>query len=77
MVLHEVNNPKEFLKTCIAALKPNGRIVVIDWQKKTTGTMGPPVNERLAREEVLQLIEMHYHEHKIHEWVYFLEFIKN
>ena len=76
MVLHEVNNPKEFLKTCIAALKPSGRIIVIDWQKKNTGTMGPPVNERLSREKVMQLIEMNYHEHKIHEWVYFLEFIK-
>lgn len=77
MVIHEIDNPKEFLKTCFAALKPGGRVIVIDWQKKNTGIMGPPINERLAREKVLQLIEMNYHEHKIHEWVYFLEFIKN
>ncbi len=77
MVLHEIDNPKEFLKTCFAALKPDGRIIVIDWQKKNTGTLGPPINERLAREKVLQLIKMNYHEHMIHEWVYFLEFIKN
>jgi ubiquinone/menaquinone biosynthesis C-methylase UbiE len=77
MVLHEVNNPKEFLQTCFTALKPYGRVIVIDWQKKETGTMGPPVKERLAKEEVLQLIEMNYREHPIHEWVYFLEFTKN
>ena len=77
MVIHEVNNPKELLETCFAALKPGGRVIVIDWQKKETGTMGPPVEERLAKEEVLQLIEMNYREHPISEWVYFLEFTKN
>ena len=77
MVLHEVDNPKEFLQTCFTALKPYGRVIVIDWQKKEMGTMGPPVDERLAKEEVLQLITMKYHEHTIHEWLYFLEFTKN
>jgi len=77
MVLHEINNPKDFLQTCFTALKSYGRIIVIDWQKKKTGTMGPPVDERLAQEEVLKLIDMNYREHPIHEWVYFLEFTKN
>jgi ubiquinone/menaquinone biosynthesis C-methylase UbiE len=77
MVLHEVDNPKEFLQTCFAALKPYGRVMVIDWQKKETGFMGPPVEERLAKEEVLQLTQMKYREHPIHEWVYFLEFTKD
>ena len=77
MVLHEVNNPKEFLQTCFAALNPYGRVIVIDWQKKETGIMGPPVKIRLAKDEVLQLIKMNYHEHPIHEWMYFLEFTKN
>ena len=76
-VLHEINNPKEFLQTCFTALKPYGRVIVIDWQKKETGIMGPPVKIRLAKDEVLQLIKMNYHEHPIHEWMYFLEFTKN
>jgi ubiquinone/menaquinone biosynthesis C-methylase UbiE len=77
MVLHEIDNPKEFLQTCFKALNPNGRLIIIDWQKKETETMGPPIHERLSKEEVLQLIKMNYHEHIIHEWMYFLEFMKN
>ncbi len=74
MVLHEVDNPKEFLQICFAVLKPHGRIIVIDWQKKETGLMGPPVEERLTKEEVIQLTQVNYREHPIHVWVYFLEF---
>ncbi len=77
MVLHEVDNPQEFLQTCFAALNPYGRVFVIDWQKMKTGTMGPPSNERLAKEDVIHLTKMNYHEHIIHEWVYFLEFTTN
>jgi ubiquinone/menaquinone biosynthesis C-methylase UbiE len=77
MVLHEVTNPKEFLQTCFAALKPNGRVIVIDWQKKETGTMGPPVKERLSKEEVVKLTDKNYVEHPIHELVYFIEFTEN
>lgn len=77
MVLHEINNPKEFLQTCFTALKPYGRVIVIDWQKKETGLMGPAVEERLTKEEVIQLTQRNYREHPIHEWVYFLEFIND
>jgi len=77
MVLHEIANPKKFLKTCFKTLKPNGRVIVIDWEKKETGNMGPPVEERLTKEEVIQLTEMYYREHPIHDWMYFLEFIKD
>ncbi len=77
MVLHEINHPKEFLQTCFTALKPFGRVIVIDWQKKETGVMGPPVEERLTKEEVIQLTQRNYREHSIHEWIYFLEFIND
>ena len=77
MVLHEIKNPKEFLQTCFTALKPYGRVIVIDWQKKETGLMGPPVEERLTKEEVIQLTHRNYRERPIHEWVYFLEFIND
>ncbi len=77
MVLHEITNPKEFLKTCFKTLKLNGRVIVIDWEKKDTGKRGPPIEERLTKEEVIHLTDMNYHEHPIHEWMYFLEFIKD
>jgi ubiquinone/menaquinone biosynthesis C-methylase UbiE len=77
MVLHEIPNPKKFFYTCLMALKPYGRVIVIDWQKKETGTMGPPVKERLTKEEVIHLTKMNYREHHINEWVYFLEFMKD
>ena len=76
MVLHEVTDPKEFLYSCFKALKPNGRVFVIDWEKKETGTMGPAVEERLAKEDVIKLTDMIYRKHFIHDWIYFLEFIK-
>jgi ubiquinone/menaquinone biosynthesis C-methylase UbiE len=77
MVLHEIDNPKEFLQTCFKVLKPYGRVIVIDWQKKETGSIGPPVEDRLSKEEVIQLAQANYHDHPIHELVYFLEFIKD
>jgi ubiquinone/menaquinone biosynthesis C-methylase UbiE len=76
MVLHEVNEPKKFLDICFKALKPNGRVFIIDWAKKETGTMGPPFEDRLAKEEVIKLTDMIYREHFIHKWIYFLEFTK-
>ena len=77
MVIHEISNPKEFLKTCFKTLKPNGRVIVIDWEKKDTGTRGPPIDERLTKEEVVHLTDMNYREHRINNWMYFLEFIKD
>ena len=77
MVLHEIDDPKEFIKSCFSALKQNGRVFIIDWQKKETGLMGPPIEERLGKEEVIQLTQVKYREHPIHEWVYFLEFMKD
>ena len=75
MVLHEIENPKEFLRSCVASLKPHGRIMILDWQKHQIAGMGPPVEDRLAKEEVLQLAQMRYHEHPLHELVYFLELL--
>lgn len=74
MVLHEVEDPQDFLRTCFAAVHPHGRVIVIDWQKQQTGDMGPPVEERLAKEDVLRLAQKKSLEHPLHEWVYFLEF---
>ena len=75
MVLHEVDDPHRFLQTCFATLKPSGRVFVIEWQKMQTGSMGPPIEERLAKEDILGITTVKYREHPLHEWVYFLEFI--
>jgi ubiquinone/menaquinone biosynthesis C-methylase UbiE len=76
-VLHEVDNPNFFLETCLTRLKPHGRVIVIDWQKIDNGLMGPPVEDRLAKEEVIGFTAMKYREHFINQWIYFLEFLKD
>ena len=72
-VLHELVSPGEFLKQCFAHLLPHGRVIIIDWQKKETD-MGPPVDHRTSREEVIVLAKRKPIEHKIHRFLYFLEF---
>jgi ubiquinone/menaquinone biosynthesis C-methylase UbiE len=72
-VLHELDSPGEFLKQCFAHLLPHGRVIVIDWQKKETD-MGPPVDHRLSKEDAIKLAKRKPAEHKIHNFLYFLEF---
>jgi len=72
-VLHEVDNPKEFLKSCFTHLRPSGRLFIIDWHKQET-PHGPPVRVRLAKDEVLSMTQRPHREHPIHEYFYFLEF---
>ena len=72
-VLHELDSPGEFLKQCFAHLLPHGRVIVIDWQKKETD-MGPPVDHRISLEEVITFAERKTIQHKIHSFLYFLEF---
>ncbi|WP_297058852.1 methyltransferase domain-containing protein [Thermosulfurimonas sp.] len=49
-VLHEVEDPVRLLGEVRRLLKPGGRLLVLEWQKKET-PMGPPVSERLTEEE--------------------------
>ena len=77
MVLHEVDNPDKFLLNCFEVLNPSGRVVVIDWQKMNTGSMGPPVEHRLDKESVLRMTKSKFIDHPIHKWLYFLEFMKD
>lgn len=74
-VLHEVDSPKKFLKSCLDNLKKGGKIIIIDWQKKQTD-MGPPIEHRLSKEEVLQLLNLKYIENEIHDNFYYLIFEK-
>ena len=36
-------------------LKVNGKIVIIEWEKKQT-EMGPPIEHRIAEDEVISLL---------------------
>lgn len=51
-MLHEVEQRAKFLLATKRLLKSGGRIVVINW-KKTETPVGPPVDVRLAPEDVI------------------------
>jgi ubiquinone/menaquinone biosynthesis C-methylase UbiE len=51
-VLHEMDQRAVYLYRLRRALRPDGRIVILEWEKKPTEA-GPPVNERLTPEDVL------------------------
>ncbi len=50
MVLHEVEDKKRFLQEARRTLKPSGRILIIEWDKKET-EQGPPLKHRLDTQE--------------------------
>jgi ubiquinone/menaquinone biosynthesis C-methylase UbiE len=51
-VLHHISNRAAYYKKLDAALKPAGRIVMMDFYKKPL-PVGPPVSEKLSEEEVM------------------------
>lgn len=55
-VLHEVAEPRRLLALAAANLKPQGRLVILEWPKED-GPHGPPVAERLSPEEVRSFYE--------------------
>ncbi|QJA06500.1 methyltransferase domain-containing protein [Thermosulfurimonas marina] len=55
-VLHEVESPKRLAAEASRLLRPGGRVLVLEWQRKET-PMGPPLSERLTEEEVLEILK--------------------
>jgi ubiquinone/menaquinone biosynthesis C-methylase UbiE len=51
-VLHEVPQRSLFLLRVAHVLKPTGRVAVLEWEK-VAEPHGPPVEERIARDELL------------------------
>jgi ubiquinone/menaquinone biosynthesis C-methylase UbiE len=49
---HHVNDRVAYFRRLGRALAPGGRIVVVDWEKRADA-VGPPLDHRLAREQVL------------------------
>ena len=55
-VLHEVDDKLFFLKETNRILKTEGKLCIIEWQKKET-EKGPPIEERISESEVKELLE--------------------
>lgn len=55
-VLHHIENRGAYLARLKAAIKPGGRLVVIDFHKRET-PVGPAVAMRVAREDMVREIE--------------------
>ncbi|OLN32597.1 class I SAM-dependent methyltransferase [Desulfosporosinus metallidurans] len=55
-VLHELQDPLNYLRNTQRILRNNGEIWVIEWQKKET-PMGPQLSERRSQEEWVTILE--------------------
>jgi ubiquinone/menaquinone biosynthesis C-methylase UbiE len=58
-VLHETPDLVRFLKEIDRVTKPSGAVAIIDW-KKQTEELGPPEEERLDRQCLLDLLKDHF-----------------
>jgi len=56
-VFHELNKPERILAEIRRVLKPGGRLMIIDWQRRETPA-GPPVDHRISAERVKELLSM-------------------
>jgi hypothetical protein len=54
-VLNEVNDKERLLAEASRILKIGGKLAIVEWEKTETG-FGPPVDHRIGREEVKQLL---------------------
>ena len=55
-VLHDFKDPAKVLRNAKVMLKPDGRLVNLDWKKKRT-LFGPPVHIRFSEEQAASLID--------------------
>jgi ubiquinone/menaquinone biosynthesis C-methylase UbiE len=55
-VLHDFRDPAKVLLNANAMLKPSGKLVNVDWKKKSTA-FGPPLHIRFSEEEAAHLIK--------------------
>jgi predicted methyltransferase len=74
---HHIEKRAQYLTTLKKALRPGGQIVIIDFQKKKT-PVGPPMEMRLPRDEVVRELEQNgfrlLKEHAFLPYQYFLVF---
>lgn len=53
-VYHEIKGRLNFLKEIYRILKPGGTLLIIDWDPEEDLGIGPAVNERVSKEQILQ-----------------------
>lgn len=51
--VHHINDRLTYLQRLRKALKPDGRVAIIDWHKREL-PVGPPLDHKLAREQVIE-----------------------
>lgn len=75
---HHIENQSKYLSLMKRMLKPGGEIVMIDFHKKDL-PVGPPMNMRIGREEVIKQLESNGYrfikEHTFLPYQYFLVFV--
>jgi len=75
-VLHHIDDPVAYLEKVDAALKPGGRVAVVDFKKESP--IGPPASMRISREQMIgKFNQAGYRlvgEHDFLPYQYFLEF---
>lgn len=54
-IIHEVEDHSRFLREIKRILLKQGRLAIIDWEKKPM-SMGPPIAHRISAEEMLALL---------------------
>jgi ubiquinone/menaquinone biosynthesis C-methylase UbiE len=73
---HHLRDGPRFLQRLVRALKPGGRLINIDWERRET-PVGPPVRHRVARETFLAAARraglVLAREHALLPYQYFLE----
>jgi arsenite methyltransferase len=76
-VLHHIDNRLAYFRKIKAALKPGGRVAVVDFKKQTL-PVGPPPADKISREEMIkEFKDAGYRlvgEHQFLPYQYFLEF---
>ena len=55
-VLHDFKDPAKVLRNAKLMLKPGGKLVDVDWKKKST-VFGPPLRIRFSEEQAANLIK--------------------
>jgi ubiquinone/menaquinone biosynthesis C-methylase UbiE len=77
-VWHHIENQTKYLALMKKMLKPGGEVVMIDFHKKEF-PVGPPMNMKIAREDVIKRLESNGYrltkEHTFLPYQYFLVFV--
>ncbi|MBE3555617.1 MAG: class I SAM-dependent methyltransferase [Firmicutes bacterium] len=56
-VLHHLDHPEQFLRNVRERLRPDGKLLIAEFSPQGSGSLGPPLSERLDLEQVTVLLE--------------------